>query len=143
MIQFELAAVIVCHIKYHLKYKTLLVNYPFPLTDLHQKTTGLENSTIQGWMQKIIWFCLNLRVLSFAIKNTLVKIINVAGKLPLSLYRYSPKTIGLEYSTNQGCMQKIIWFCLNLRLLSFAIENTLLKHKTLLVNYPFPLTDLH
>ena len=27
-----------------------------------------------------------------------------------------------EYSTNQGCMQKIIWFCLNLRQLSFAIE---------------------
>ena len=40
-------------------------------------------------------------------------------------------------------MQKRIWLCLNLRLLSFAIENTLLKHKTLPVNYPFPLTDLH
>ena len=45
----------------------------------------------------------------------------VAGKLPLSLNRSSPKTIGLEFSTNQGCMQNIIWFCLNLRLLSFAI----------------------
>ena len=33
-------------------------------------------------------------------------------------------------------MQKIIWFCLNLRLLSFAIKNTLDK-KTLQVNYPF------
>ena len=27
----------------------------------------------------------------------------------------------------QGCMQKIVWFCLNSRLLSFAIENTLVK----------------
>ena len=35
-------------------------------------------------------------------------------KLPLSLNRSSPKTIGREYSTNQGCMQKIIWFCLNI-----------------------------
>ena len=46
---------------------------------------------------------------------------SVAGKLPLPLNRSSPKTIGLEYSTNQACMLKIIWFCLNLRLLSFAI----------------------
>ena len=30
----------------------------------------------------------------------------------------------------------------DLLLLSFAIENTLLKHKTLQVNYPFTLTDL-
>ena len=40
-------------------------------------------------------------------------------------------------------MQKIIWFCLNLRLLSFAKKKIpLIKKKPLLVNYPFPLTDL-
>ena len=33
----------------------------------------------------------------------------------------------IHISTIQGCMQNIIWFCLNLRLLSFAIENTLDK----------------
>ena len=70
----------------------------------------------------IIWFCVNLQLLLFAI----VKIYpwfkkKVEGKLPLSLNRSSPKTIGREYSTNQSCMQKRIWLCLNLRLLSFAI----------------------
>ena len=39
--------------------------------------------------------------------NTLLKTINVAGKLPHSLNRSSPKTIGLEYSTNQGCMKTV------------------------------------
>ena len=33
---------------------------------------------------------------------------NVAGKLPLSLNRSSPKTIGLENSIIQGCMQNRI-----------------------------------
>ena len=33
---------------------------------------------------------------------------NSAGKLPLSLIRFSPKTKGREYSTNQDCMQKMI-----------------------------------
>ena len=51
--------------------------------------------------------------------------LDVYKRQPLN--RSSPKTIGREYSTNQVCMQKIIWFCLNLRLLSFAIENTLVK----------------
>ena len=44
-------------------------------------------------------------------------------------------------------MQNIIWFCLNLRQLSFAIENMEVKNtpdkKTLQANYPFPLTDLY
>ena len=60
----------------------------------------------------------------------------------LPLNRSSPKSKVLETSTNQGCMQNIIWFCLNLRLLSFAIENILVK-KTLQVNYPFPLSLIH
>ena len=64
-----------------------------------RQTIGREYSTNQGCMQKIIWFCLYLRLLSFAIENTLDKK-NVAGKLPLSLNRSSPKTIGLENSTN-------------------------------------------
>ena len=51
------------------------------------------------------------------------------------------KRQGIEYSTIQGFMQKSIWFCMNLQLLSFTIENTLVK-KTLQVNYPFPLTYL-
>ena len=83
-----------------------------------------------------VWICGSYRMPS---STCLIK--NVAGKLPLSLNRSSPKTTGLEYSTIEGCMQQIIWFCLNLRRLSFVIENTLLKHKTLEVNYPFPLTD--
>ena len=44
--------------------------------------------------------------------------------------------------THLDVYKRQIWLCLNLRLLSFAIENTLDK-KTLQVNYPFPLTDLH
>ena len=40
-----------------------------------------------------------MRLLWFAIENTLVKTINVAGKLRFSLNRSSPKTIGLENST--------------------------------------------
>ena len=40
-------------------------------------------------------------------------------------------------------MQKIIRLPLNLRQLPFFMENVLLlQHKLLLVNYPFPLTDL-
>ena len=54
-----------------LKRKRLQVNYPFPSTDLHQKSKVLEPSTIQGCMQKISWFCLNLRLLSFAKKINL------------------------------------------------------------------------
>ena len=45
---------------------------------------------------------------------------------------------------NQGCLQNIIWFCLNLQLLSFAKKKISLdKKKPLQVNYPFPSTDLH
>ena len=45
---------------------------------------------------------------------------------------------------NQDCMQKIIWFCLNLRWLSFDKKKiTLDKKKALQVNYPFPLPALH
>ena len=44
--------------------------------------------------------CLNLRLLSFAKKKKFPLIKKtVAGKLPLSLNRSSPKTIGLENST--------------------------------------------
>ena len=46
---------------------------PYSLNRSSSKPTSLENSTIQGCMQNIIWFSLNLRLLSFAIKNTLVK----------------------------------------------------------------------
>ena len=37
-----------------------------PLNRSSPKPIGLENSIIQGWMQKSSWFCLNLRQLSFA-----------------------------------------------------------------------------
>ena len=48
-------------------------------------------------MQKSGWFCLNLRLLSFAIeKNYTCLKKTVAGKLPLSHNRSSPKIIGLE-----------------------------------------------
>ena len=108
--------------KITLDKKMLQVNYPLSLNRSSPKPTSLENSTIQGCKRNIIWFCLNLRLLSFAKKKIPLIKKTVAGKLPLSLNRSSPKPIGREYSTNQGCMQKIIWFCLNLRQLSFAIE---------------------
>ena len=48
-------------------------------------------------------------LLSFVIeKITVDKTYSVAGKLPLSLNRSSPKTIDLENSIIQGCMQNII-----------------------------------
>ena len=37
--------------------------------------------------------------------------------------------LGLENSTIYGCMQIIVWFCLNLRLLSFAIEKNPETHR--------------
>ena len=124
--------------------KMLQVNYPFPLTDLHQNRKSLRPLEFRDVYKKIIWFCMNLRLLSIAIeKITLDLKKTVDGKLPLSVNRFSPKTISLENSIIQGCLQKNIWFCLNLRLLSFSTVNTRLKHKTLQVNYPFPLTELH
>ena len=42
------------------------------------------------------------------LKNHDSCLLYTSGKLPLPLNRSSPKTIGLEYSTNKGCMQKII-----------------------------------
>ena len=101
-----------------------IVDFNKPVSYTH---LDVYKRQIQGCMRNIIWFCLNLRLLSFAKKKFPLIKKTVAGKLPLSLNRSSPKTIGREYSVNQGCMQKIIWFCLNLRQLSFAIEKNLQK----------------
>ena len=54
----------------------------------------------------------------FGVREVLIKRIKTVSYTHLDVY----KRQGREYSTNQGCMQKIIWFCLNLRQLSFAIE---------------------
>ena len=52
--------------------------------------------------------------------------LDVYKRQPLN--RSSPKTIRLENSINQGCIRNIIWFCLNLRLLSFA-KKKIYRHR--------------
>ena len=83
----------------------LQVDYPVPLTDLHLNQQGLSSLQFKDVCTKLFEFT---AVIIRNKKITIVKTKNVAGKLPLSLNRSSPKTIGLENSTIQGCVQNII-----------------------------------
>ena len=106
LILFEFAAVIVCHRKkiYRQTHRHFSKKDFFHVLSVVQSESAIISNTI--FLPSPYFHFLK----------------EMSGKLPLSLNRSSPKTIGLYYSAKQGCMQKRIWFGLNLWLLSFTIE---------------------
>ena len=121
----------------------LLVNYPFPSTDLHQKQQVARTLQIRAVCKTSfdsVGICGCYRLLQKKITID-KKPLQVNYTFPLTdLHQKRQVLKTLQFRAVCKTLFDYVWICGCYRL---PQEIPLLKHKTLQVNYPFPLTDLH